>query len=80
MYQYPKKFLSVEQLIQKLIDSGMVITSLSEARTALTTIGYYRLKGYSFHKFDSSIKKYVKKSIRMILSNRYFFLSIFNKF
>ena len=73
MYQYPKKFLSVEQLIQKLIDSGMVITSLSEARTALTTIGYYRLKGYSFHKFDSSIKKYVKNTTFSDVLKLYYF-------
>ena len=73
MYQYPKKFLSVEQLIQKLIDSGMIITSLSEARTTLTTIGYYRLKGYSFHKFDSSIKKYVKNTTFSDVLKLYYF-------
>ena len=59
MYQYSKNFLSVSQLIQKLIDTGMTIDSLDEAKMALTTIGYYRLKGYSFHKIDPATKKYI---------------------
>lgn len=59
MYQYPKDFLSVPQLIQKLTDAGMKIDSPNEAKLALTTIGYYRLKGYSFHRIDPDTKKYV---------------------
>ncbi|WP_441562370.1 Abi family protein [Colibacter massiliensis] len=59
MYQYPKNFLSVTQLIQKLIDAGMTIDSQDEAKLALTTIGYYRLKGYSFHRIDPATKKYI---------------------
>lgn len=58
MYQYPKNFLSTRQLIQKLKDAGMTIDSDDEAITALTTIGYYRLKGYSFHLIDPATKKY----------------------
>lgn len=58
MYTYPKKFLSVTQLIQKLKDTGMTIDSDDDAEMALTTIGYYRLKGYSFHLIDPSTKKY----------------------
>ena len=59
MYQYPKNFLSITKLIQKLIDSGMTINSKDEAEMALTTIGYYRLKGYSFHRIDPATKKYI---------------------
>lgn len=59
MYTYSKNFLSVTQLIQKLKDAGMTIDSNETAEMALTTIGYYRLKGYSFHLIDSSTKKYV---------------------
>lgn len=59
MYQYPKNFLSVMQLIQKLRNAGMIIDSQDEAEMALTTIGYYRLKGYSFHYMDPSTQKYV---------------------
>ena len=58
MYQYPKNFLSVSQLIQKLIDAGMTIDSQDEATLALTTIGYYRLKGYSLHHIAPATKKY----------------------
>ena len=58
MYPYPKKFLSVPELVQKLMDSGMIIDSQDEAVLALTTIGYYRLKGYSFHYIDPNTKKY----------------------
>lgn len=59
MYQYPKNFLSVTQLIRKLTDAGMTIDSQDEAEMALTTIGYYRLKGYSFHRIDHATKKYI---------------------
>lgn len=59
MYTYPKHYLSVTQLIQKLKDSGMIIDSYDTAETALTTIGYYRLKGYSFHFIDHCTKKYI---------------------
>lgn len=59
MYQYPKNFLSVTQLINKLIDAGMTITSQDEAKIALDAIGYYRLKGYSFHWIDPTTKKYI---------------------
>lgn len=59
MYTYPKNFLSVTQLIQKLKDTGMTIDSNDIAEMALTTIGYYRLKGYSFHLIDPSTKKYM---------------------
>lgn len=59
MYQYPKNFLSVTQLIQKLKDAGMAIDSQDEVEMALTTIGYYRLKGYSYHFIDPATKKYI---------------------
>lgn len=59
MYQYPKNFLSATQLVQKLIDAEMTIDSQDEAKLALTTIGYYRLKGYSFHRIDPTTKKYI---------------------
>lgn len=60
MYTYPKNFLSVAQLIQKLKDTGMIIDSNDTAEMVLTTIGYYRLKGYSFHLIDPSTKKYIE--------------------
>ena len=60
MYTYPKNFLSVTQLIQKLKDTGMTIDSNDTTEMALTTIGYYRLKGYSFHLIDPSTKKYIE--------------------
>ena len=58
MYQYPKNFLSVTQLIEKLQASGMIIDSENEAETALSTIGYYRLKGYCFQHINPDTKKY----------------------
>ena len=55
MYTYPKNFLSITQLIQKLKDTGMTIDSNDTAE-----IAYYRLKGYSFHLIDPSTKKYIE--------------------
>lgn len=54
MYVYPKEFFSVEELIEKLKRKGMIIDSYDDAKIALTTIGYYRLKGYSFQLVDST--------------------------
>lgn len=59
MYQYPKQFLSITQLIQKLQGAGMTIHSQSEAETALSSIGYYRLKGYCFHWIDPATKQFI---------------------
>lgn len=59
MYQYPKPYLSIAQLIQKLKDSGMEISSCEEAENALNTIGYYRLKGYCYHRFDNATNQYI---------------------
>lgn len=59
MYQYPKPYLSVAQLIQKLKNLGMEISAQGEAEKAFNTIGYYRLKGYCYHKFDSATNQYI---------------------
>ena len=48
MHKYPKTVLSIQQQIQSYIDAGMIVSSQDDAREALTTIGYYRLRGYSF--------------------------------
>lgn len=58
MNLYPKKILTVQQQLQTYLDAGMIISSPDEAVTALTTIGYYRLRGYSFHLYDNATKKY----------------------
>lgn len=62
MYEYPKDFLSVPQLIRKLQDTGMIIDSEDNAINTLTTIGYYRLRGYSFHLIDPDTQKYVQNT------------------
>lgn len=59
MYQYPKQILTVAQQIQTFIDAGITITSREDVEKALKTIGFYRLRGYSFHLYDNSAKKYV---------------------
>lgn len=58
MHQYPKTILSVQQQIQSYIDAGMDIPSQDEAKEALTTIGYYRLRGYCYHLYDNARKQY----------------------
>ena len=37
----------------------MVITSRADVEKALKSIGFYRLRGYSFHLYDNATKKYV---------------------
>ncbi len=58
MHQYPKTILSIQQQIQSYIDAGMEVSAKDEAEKALTTIGYYRLRGYSYHLYDNATKKY----------------------
>lgn len=59
MYQYPKQILTIAQQIQSYIDVGMVITSREDVEKALKSVGFYRLRGYSFHLYDNATKKYV---------------------
>ena len=59
MYRYPKQILTVEEQIQTYVDAGMEIASHDEVKNALTTIGYYRLRGYSFQLYDNAAKKYI---------------------
>lgn len=73
MYTYPKDFLSVEQLIHKLQTAGMIIDSDDDAEMALTTMGYYRLKGYSFHLINPVTKKYVEGTTLSNVLKLYYF-------
>lgn len=59
MFQYPKQILKIEQQIQSYIDAEMEIHSRDEVENALKTIGYYRLRGYSFQVYDNDTKKYI---------------------
>lgn len=59
MYQYPKQILTIAQQVQSYIDAGMVITSHADVEKALKSVGFYRLRGYSFPLYDNASKKYV---------------------
>lgn len=59
MYQYPKQILTIAQQVQSYIDAGMTVTSRKDVEQALKSIGFYRLRGYLFHLYDNSTKKYV---------------------
>ena len=58
MYFYPKQVLTIEQQFKKYEDSGMIITSREDVIQALKSIGYYRLRGYSYQLYDNKQKKY----------------------
>lgn len=45
---YDKKFKTVQQQLETLIERGMVFSDLDFAKHALSRIGYYRLSGYSY--------------------------------
>ena len=59
MYQYPKQVLTIAQQVQSYIDAGMEITSQADVEKVLKSVGFYRLRGYSFHLYDNATKKYV---------------------
>ena len=66
MYQYPKQILTIDQQVQSYIDVGMEITSREDIEKALKLIGFYRLRGYSFHlycKFCSNGTPILKSSV-----------------
>lgn len=58
MNPYPKKILTLSQQLQSYVDAKMTIPSPDEANEALITIGYYRLRGYSFQWYDNAKKSY----------------------
>ncbi|MCI6581062.1 MAG: Abi family protein [Oscillospiraceae bacterium] len=58
MYTYPKPIFTNDQLIAKLISAGMIISDVEAAKSVLHSIGYYRLKGYCFDKYDNHTKKF----------------------
>ena len=45
--------------MQSYIDARMVITSRADVEKTLKSVGFYRLRGYSFHLYDNTSKKYV---------------------
>ena len=59
MKPYPKNIYQTAALIQKYKDAGLVITDDQKVETALNEIGFYRLRGYSFHLYDNATKKYI---------------------
>ena len=59
MYRYPKQILTIAQQVQSYIDAGMIITSRADAERVLKSVGFYRLRGYSFNLYDNATKKYV---------------------
>lgn len=58
MITYPKKILSIEEQIDAYENSGMIVESRDDARSVLSSVGYYRIRGYCFHLYDNTQKKY----------------------
>ena len=59
MYQYPKQILTIAQQVQSYIDARMGFADQADVEKALKSVGYYRLRGYSFHLYDNATKKYI---------------------
>ena len=58
MHPYPKQILTRQQQIQSYIDAGMVVEPSDLAADVLSRVGFYRLRGYCFHLYDNSTKRY----------------------
>jgi abortive infection bacteriophage resistance protein len=52
MANYQKKILTIQQ-VQAFIDAGMAVSDIVGAKNSMETIGYYRLRGYCFHKLST---------------------------
>ena len=59
MHPYPKQILSMRQQIQSYVDAGMIVDPSDDIENVLSRVGYYRLRGYCFHLYDNSTKKYL---------------------
>ena len=59
MHPYPKRILTIDQQVQSYIDAGMGIPSYEYVEKILKSVGFYRLRGYSFQLYDNSTKQYV---------------------
>lgn len=59
MHPYPKKILSVSEQLSAMKQGELVVESDEFAYNVLSTIGYYRLRGYLFPYYNSQTKKYV---------------------
>lgn len=46
--------------MQSYVDAGMEIKYREDVEKALKSVGFYRLRGYSFHLYDNADKKYVQ--------------------
>ena len=58
MKQYPKKIYNTKELVQKYKRDGLIIKDEQATEDILNKIGFYRLRGYSFHLYDNKTKKY----------------------
>ena len=59
MNSYPKQILSIEQQLQSFKDAGMIIPSDQEAKNILQSVGYYRLRGYTYTLYDNATKSFI---------------------
>lgn len=60
MATYPKQILTIQQQMQAYATAGMTIASQDEALEALKNVGYYRLRGYSYHLYNNATKQYAQ--------------------
>ena len=58
MLSYPKTILTIPQQAKAIIDAGMMVSDQQVLLKSLTTIGYYRLRGYCFPFYNNDTKKY----------------------
>ncbi|HHB8416191.1 hypothetical protein [Klebsiella pneumoniae] len=57
---YQKSTQPIPDLIAKLQQRGLIINDMSAATTALTFIGYFRLRGYCLPYYQMTQKKKTK--------------------
>lgn len=58
MTSYQRTILTTSDLLQKYKDAGLIITDDQKVVDAINEIGYYRLKGYSYHLLNPLTHQY----------------------
>ena len=58
MFTYPKKVMSIAELVENCKAAQLTITSDEEAAELFMKIGFYRLRGYAYQFYDKQTKTY----------------------
>lgn len=73
MREYPKKVMSILDLLLKEKEKGLILDDLKKTEEIISRIGYYRLRGYWFQLYDMATGKFKENTTFSKIVNIYNF-------